>query len=80
MSFRSEFLQGLPQVTAATFEATALALFRHQAVYCPPYAAYLAQLRRPLAAVARLTDIPFLPIEFFKTHEVRTEYADWEPQ
>ena len=80
MSFRSEFLQGLPQVTAATFEATALALFRHQAVYCPPYAAYLAQLRRPLAAVARLTDVPFLPIEFFKTHEVRTEHADWEPQ
>ena len=70
----------MPQVTAATFEATALALFRHQAVYCPPYAAYLAQLRRPLAAVARLTDIPFLPIEFFKTHEVRTEHADWEPQ
>ena len=46
MSFRSEFLQGLPHITAATFEAAALALFRHQATHCPPYAAFLAQLGR----------------------------------
>ena len=44
MSFRADFLLALPRVTAATFEAAALALFRHQAVHCPPYAAYLAQL------------------------------------
>jgi hypothetical protein len=30
--------------------------------------------------VHTLTDIPFLPIEFFKTHEVRTAPADWTPQ
>ena len=80
MSFRSDFLRQLPQVTANTFEADALALFRHQAVHCPPYAEYLKQLGRNPAAVARLTDIPSLPIEFFKTHEVRTDAADWEPQ
>ena len=80
MSFRSDFLRQLPQVTANTFEAAALALFRHQAAHCPPYAEYLEQLGRNPAAVARLTDIPFLPIEFFKTHEVRTDAADWEPQ
>ncbi|MBH8559769.1 acyl transferase [Hymenobacter negativus] len=80
MSFRSDFLARLPKVSAATFEAAALALFRHQAAHCPPYAAYLAQLGRNPAAVARLTDIPFLPIEFFKTHEVRTEPTEWAPQ
>ncbi|WP_460619213.1 acyl transferase [Hymenobacter ruber] len=80
MSFRSDYLAHLPQVTAATFEAAALALFRHQAMHCPSYAAYLAQLGRNSAAVARLTDIPFLPIEFFKTHEVCTEPVGWEPQ
>jgi hypothetical protein len=85
MSFRSEFLEQLPRVTEATFEATALALFRHQAAHCPPYSEYLAQLaagrraRRP-AAIDKLTDIPFLPIEFFKTHEVRTAPAEWEPR
>jgi hypothetical protein len=80
MSFRSDFIQALPQLTSATFEVAALALFRHQAVHCPPYAQYLAQLGRQPATVARLTDIPFLPIEFFKTHEVRTAPADWQPQ
>jgi hypothetical protein len=29
--------------------------------------------------VQRLTDIPFLPIEFFKTHDVRTAPTNWEP-
>ena len=80
MSFRSDFIRVLPQLTPAAFEAAALALFRHQAAHCPPYAQYLAQLRRDPAVVARLTDIPFLPIEFFKTHEVRTEPESWAPE
>ncbi|MBJ6109590.1 acyl transferase [Hymenobacter sp. BT523] len=80
MSFRTEFLQALPTLTASSFEEAALALFRHQAVHCPPYAEYLQQLGRNPAVVAQLADIPFLPIEFFKTHEVRTEPAQWEAQ
>ena len=85
MSFRSEYVSRLPGLTAASFEQAALALFRHQAAHCPPYAEYLAQLgRHPAghgpATVARLTDVPFLPIEFFKTHEVCTKPAEWEPQ
>jgi len=88
MSFRSDFLgpayQHLTHARAADFEAAALRLFRHQARYCPPYRAYLAALGRGSAAgvaeVNQLTDIPFLPIEFFKTHDVRTDPADWQPQ
>ncbi|OGX88521.1 phenylacetate--CoA ligase family protein [Hymenobacter glacialis] len=80
MSFRSNFLRQLSGVTTATFEAAALALFRHQAAHCPPYAEYLRALGRNPAAVTRLVDIPFLPIEFFKTHEVRTAPAEWEAQ
>ncbi|WP_210519296.1 long-chain-fatty-acid--protein ligase [Hymenobacter terricola] len=80
MSFRSDFLHRLPQVTPATFDEAALALFQHQAAHCPPYAEYLALLGRNPAAVTRVMDIPFLPIEFFKTHEVRTCPQDWTPQ
>ena len=88
MSFRSDFICALPQLTLDNFEAAALALFRYQAAHCPPYAQYLAQLRRRVArydpaTVVRLTDIPFLPIEFFKTHEVRTDPAGpegWVPR
>jgi len=80
MSFRSDFLDRLPTLTPDTFEAAALALFRHQAAQCPAYAAYLKQLGRRPEAVGRLEAIPFLPIEFFKTHEVRTCPAEWDPQ
>jgi len=84
MSFRTSFLgpayQALIQLTPPAFEAAALHLFQYQAQHCPPYRAYLAGLPGAPAAVARLTDIPFLPIEFFKTQEVRTDPTAWQPQ
>ncbi|AII50540.1 acyltransferase [Hymenobacter sp. APR13] len=80
MSFRTDYLAELPHLTPETAPAAALRLFRHQAEHCPPYAAYLSALGRDLRQVARLEDIPFLPIEFFKTQEVRTEPAGWAPQ
>ncbi|MBC8082848.1 MAG: acyl transferase [Hymenobacter sp.] len=80
MSFRDEHLRQLPHLTAAAVPAAALRLFRYQAAHCPPYRAYLAALGRDPAAVRQLTDIPFLPIAFFKTHAVRTDPAAWEPR
>ena len=82
MSFRDQHLRALPTLSAAIFEEMALALFRYQAAHCPPYAAYLAALRGPAfdaTSVRRLVEIPFLPIEFFKTHDVRTNPDAWEP-
>jgi hypothetical protein len=79
MSFRADYLRQLPQLTAATAEAAALRLYAYQAQHCPPYAAYLAALG-PREPVTRMTDVPFLPIEFFKTHDVRTDPAEWQPQ
>lgn len=80
MSFRQDHLRLLPHLTAATAPEAALRLFRHQAEHCPPYRAYLAALGRSAGEVTCLADIPFLPIEFFKTHDVRTEPALWESQ
>jgi hypothetical protein len=84
MSFRATFLgpayQALTQLTTAEFEAAALRLFRYQAAHCPPYQAFLASLRHDPARVQRVVDIPFLPIEFFKTQEVRTDPGQWQPQ
>lgn len=78
--FREQHLRRLPRLAPAEFEAAALALFRHQAAHCPPYAAYLAALGQRPDRVQRLADVPFLPIEFFKTHEVRTEPDAWTTQ
>ena len=84
MSFRTAFLgpdyQRLTRLNPAGFAAAALQLFQYQAVHCPPYAAYLAGLGRDPAAVQGVGDIPFLPIEFFKTQDVRTDPAAWQPQ
>ncbi|MCA8829627.1 long-chain-fatty-acid--protein ligase [Hymenobacter pini] len=80
MSFRHHFLQQLPTLTPNTAPAAALALFRYQAQHCAPYAAYLGALGCQPEQVQQLADIPFLPIEFFKTQDVRTDAAEWSPQ
>lgn len=52
------------------FEQLALQLFRHQAVACPPYAEYLRLIGVEPRSIVRIEDIPMLPIELFKSHEV----------
>ncbi len=64
--------------TDEEFERAALALFRRQAVECAPYREYLSLLEVDAAAVARFEEIPYLPIELFKTHEVYC--GDTEPE
>jgi Acyl-protein synthetase, LuxE len=59
-------------VTAETFETVALEVFRFQAASNPVYARYLQLLNIRPAAVQRLTQVPFLPIDFFKKHSVVT--------
>ncbi|GAA4380258.1 acyl transferase [Hymenobacter koreensis] len=82
MSFRPDYLRELANLTSASADALALRLFRHQAVHCAPYSHWLKLLGRTVESVRRVADIPFLPIEFFKSHEVITaEPADaWQSQ
>lgn len=54
----------------AAFERAALAVFHRQATQCPPYREYLAKIGVEAGRIDRLRDVPFLPIELFKTHEV----------
>ena len=62
----------------AEFEREALALFRHQAEHCAPYAEYVRLLGVEPSAVHRVEDIPMLPIEIFKSHKVYC--GECEPQ
>lgn len=52
------------------FEREALRLFRHQAAHCKPYADYLALIGVEPSSVERVCDIPMLPIELFKSHDI----------
>ncbi|MCZ4221861.1 acyl transferase [Pedobacter rhodius] len=55
---------------AEEFEALALAVFKHQAQNCLVYAEYIYHLHIDVKQVKDITQIPFLPISFFKTHAV----------
>ena len=52
------------------FTEAALAIFKHQAVYCQPYADFISNLNIDPAAINEVDKIPYLPISFFKTHKV----------
>lgn len=54
------------------FTKKSLEIFRYQAVNNPIYAEYIGKLGVSIDRVDCLEDIPFLPISFFKTHEVIT--------
>lgn len=64
--------------TAEAFEAAALEVFRRQAAECPPYREYLALIDVDPEHIARLNDIPFLPIQLFKTRDVYCGSAEPE--
>jgi phenylacetate-coenzyme A ligase PaaK-like adenylate-forming protein len=61
-----------------TFRAAALEVFRFQASSVPVYRDYLAARKVDPASVQVPEDIPFLPIEFFKSHEVLAEGMEAE--
>ncbi len=56
-----------------TFRASALEVFYYQAKHVPVYRDYLAALRVDPSRITEVEKIPFLPIEFFKSHTVLTE-------
>lgn len=57
------------------FEAAALETFHDQYRHVPVYREFCEHLGAEPSRVARLGDIPFLPIEIFKTHRVLREGA-----
>jgi hypothetical protein len=59
-------------INSLSFEGHALSLFHYQFSHNPLYRDYCQALGRAPESVNRLTDIPFLPIAFFKTHKVVT--------
>ncbi|WP_439882288.1 acyl transferase [Pontibacter sp. MBLB2868] len=73
MNFKAQFKHQLHHNQPLNFTGCALELFRYQSEHNPVYKHYLQQLGIKPEEVKTLTQIPFLPIEFFKTHEVKTD-------
>ncbi|MFZ4543397.1 MAG: acyl transferase [Saprospiraceae bacterium] len=69
---RKKLIEQIINIKANDFEALALSLFRFQYRYNSLYAAFVDCLNVNIDNVLSIQNIPFLPISFFKTHEVKT--------
>jgi hypothetical protein len=78
MSFSDNFKRNLFSISKDTFESKALSLFYYQAENNKVYQEYIKNLGVNPQHVRKLTQIPFLPISFFKTHRVVTD--EWQPE
>ena len=68
----------LHTITATDFTTRALDIFQFQYAQNPLYRDFADSLGVRPGSVDRIEDIPFLPVGFFKTHEVRT--GAWDPE
>ncbi len=58
--------------TPEEFEVLSLKIFQWQAAFNPLYSNYIRALNIAPDSIRKITKIPFLPISFFKTNEVKT--------
>lgn len=76
MNFSEKVKETIFSLQPADFEPLALEVFRYQARENPVYARYLGYLGVEAGKVHRLLDVPFMPIEFFKSHRIVTGAAE----
>jgi phenylacetate-coenzyme A ligase PaaK-like adenylate-forming protein len=76
-TFKS-FESQLYNVNGNSFEDIALLLFRFQAQNNPLYKSYIRNLGIEVNKICSLPDIPYLPISFFKNHEIKT--GSWDAE
>lgn len=76
---RTGLREQIVMVEPADFDALALSVFRYQAEYNPVYQSYIRNLGVNVADITALTEIPFLPIQFFKNHRVATGHNSDAP-
>jgi phenylacetate-coenzyme A ligase PaaK-like adenylate-forming protein len=62
--------EGVLNINENNFETIALELFKYQFLNCAVYRDFCIHLHKNPNEVKRIEDIPFLPIEFFKSHKI----------
>jgi len=61
--------------TATDFDAACMEIFQFQSEQNPVYADYLKHLKTDVSKIKQISDIPFLPISFFKSHKILSKPA-----
>lgn len=67
------FKEKIKNLSEVNFEEIALELFNYQAKENDVYNAYLRHLNIKPGIISQIRSIPFLPIQFFKYHDIKTE-------
>jgi len=62
----------------SSFEKSCIEVFNFQASKNSVYNQYIKNINIDISSVKRINDIPFLPIEFFKSHKIITDGAEPE--
>ena len=78
MSFYKEFKNTIIDITNDNFDDRSLALFDYQYHTNEIYNSYCSHLKIKKSEIQELKDIPFLPVEFFKNYEIKSE--NWTPE
>lgn len=63
---------------SASFSDTALRIFRFQAENNPVYSQFISSLRRKVTGIKNINDIPFIPVEFFKSQTVAIQNLSFD--
>ncbi|WP_131694662.1 acyl transferase [Dyadobacter tibetensis] len=69
---RKELRQRILDLRDSDFETLAMDIFHYQSEYNPIYAQFIKNIGKNPKDVTKLKDIPFLPIQFFKSQQIIT--------
>jgi hypothetical protein len=78
MSFYQNFKNSILDITNDNFNDRSLSLFDYQYHTNEIYRSYCTHLKIKKKEIQHIEDIPFLPIEFFKRNEIKSE--QWTPE
>lgn len=71
-----DLVREIETIEPSAFNLLALRVFRYQAYHNPLYKYYLSLLKVEPQMIDSIESIPFLPISFFKTHQVKSAMVD----
>ena len=67
---RNQLQERILNCTQTTFEEVALDVFQYQITHNLLYADFVNYLKKKPSQISKLTDIPFMPVGFFKNHKI----------
>ncbi len=79
MEIKSKILSVFNDPSEELFNDLALEIYRIQSVYNVPYRQYLSLIGRVDDQIEHYSEIPLMPIRFFKTHRIITG-GEWVPK